>query len=53
MVNKDTQWDKDRKAAYESEEFGNFIKSQPKYEGFVLAAVQRVQRLPIGKTYSR
>lgn len=31
-----TQWAKDIKAAYESKEFDDYIKSQPKYDGFIL-----------------
>lgn len=32
---KDTQWAKDLKKAYESKEFENYIKSEPLYEGFI------------------
>lgn len=31
-----TQWAKDLKAAYESEEFEKYIKSEDKYDGFIL-----------------
>ncbi|WP_251550185.1 MetQ/NlpA family ABC transporter substrate-binding protein [Neobacillus muris] len=34
--NENKQWAKDLKAAYESEEFDKYIKSQDKYDGFIL-----------------
>lgn len=33
---KDTQWAKDLKAAYESDEFKSYIDSEEKYDGFIL-----------------
>ncbi|MCM3701256.1 MetQ/NlpA family ABC transporter substrate-binding protein [Paenibacillus macerans] len=37
-ADENTQWAKDLKAAYESPEFEEYIKSQDKYDGFILPA---------------
>lgn len=39
VEDQDKEWAKDLKAAYESQEFENYIKNEPLYDGFILPQV--------------